>query len=49
MFIASSYPTAAGAIGGPAVLLMPIALIAIALIGGFLVFDREAPKVAEQL
>ena len=49
VFIDHSYPTAANAIGGPTLLLIPIGIGVVALIGGFLLFDREAPWVAEQL
>lgn len=43
------YPSAASAIGGGAMLLIPIAIGLIVIVVGFLVFDREAPHVAEQL
>jgi ABC-2 type transport system permease protein len=49
VFINPSYPSAASAIGGGGMLLIPIGIGAAALIGGFLLFDREAPRVAEQL
>jgi len=49
VFIDHSYPTAASAIGGSALLLIPIGIGVAALVGGFLVFDRQAPRVAEQL
>jgi len=49
VFISHSYPTATSAIGGDALLLIPIALGVAALLGGFLLFDRQAPRVAEQL
>ena len=48
-FIDHSYPTAASAIGGSTLLMIPIGIGVVALIGGFLLFDREAPWVAEQL
>ena len=49
VFISPSYPSAASAIGGTAMLLIPIGIGVIALVGGFLLFDRQAPRVAEQL
>lgn len=49
VFVDPRYPTAAHAIGGDGLLLIPIAISVAALIGGFLLFDREAPRVAEQL
>ena len=49
VFIDPSYPTAASAIGGGALILIPIGIGVVTLIGGFLLFDRRAPKVAEQL
>jgi ABC-2 type transport system permease protein len=49
VFIDHSYPSAASAIGGGALLLIPIGIGVVALVGGFLLFDREAPRVAEQL
>jgi ABC-2 type transport system permease protein len=49
VFIDHRYPTAAHAIGGSTLLLIPIGIGVLALIGGFLLFDREAPWVAEQL
>jgi ABC-2 type transport system permease protein len=49
VFIDPAYPTAAEAIGGTALLLIPIGLGLVALIGGFLLFDKRAPQVAEQL
>jgi len=49
MLIDPSYPSAASAIGGGAMILIPIAIGLATIIGGFLIFDREAPRVAEQL
>ncbi len=49
VFIDHSYPTAASAIGGGALILIPIGIGVVTIIGGFLLFDRRAPKVAEQL
>lgn len=49
VFVSHSYPTAASAIGGYGLLMIPIAIGLASLIGGFLLFDREAPRVAEQL
>lgn len=49
VFVSHSYPTAAGAIGGYGLLMIPIGIGLAALVGGFLLFDREAPRVAEQL
>lgn len=44
-----AHPSAASAIGGGAMILIPIAITLLVLVVGFLVFDREAPRVAEQL
>lgn len=49
IFIDHSYPTAASAIGGGLLILIPIGIGLATLIGGFVLFDRRAPKVAEQL
>jgi ABC-2 type transport system permease protein len=49
VFIDHSYPTAASAIGGTTLLMIPIGLGLATLIGGYLLFDRRAPQVAEQL
>lgn len=49
VFISHDYPTAAAAIGGGAMILIPIGIGLATVIGGFLLFDRRAPKVAEQL
>jgi ABC-2 type transport system permease protein len=44
-----SYPSAASAIGGGAMILIPISVMLMLLVIGFLMFDRQAPRVAEQL
>lgn len=49
VFIDPSYPTAASAIGGVGLLMIPIGLGLASVVGGFLLFDRRAPRVAEQL
>jgi ABC-2 type transport system permease protein len=49
VFIDHSYPTATAAMGGGALILIPVGIGVITVIGGFLLFDRRAPKVAEQL
>ncbi len=49
VFISPSYPSAASAIGGDALLLIPIGITVAVIVGGFLIFDRRAPSVAEQL
>ena len=40
---------AAEAAGGPARLLIPAAILVALAVGGYLVFDRMAPKIAEEL
>jgi ABC-2 type transport system permease protein len=45
----SSYPSAANAIGGGAMILIPIGIAIAVIVFGFLLFDHEAPRVAEQL
>jgi ABC-2 type transport system permease protein len=42
-------PSAADAIGDPALLLVPLCLVVGAVIAGYAVFDRLAPRVAERL
>jgi ABC-2 type transport system permease protein len=49
VFIDPRYPSAARAIGGGGLLAIPIGIGVLALVGGFLLFDRQAPRVAEQL
>jgi len=44
-----SQPSAASAIGGNAMLLIPIGIGLAVIVIGFLAFHREAPRVAEQL
>jgi ABC-2 type transport system permease protein len=44
-----SIPDASSAIGGGAMILIPIVIAVAIIVIGFLVFDREAPRVAEQL
>ncbi len=44
-----SAPSAADAIGTPALLLVPAAIVVIALVLGIWVFAREAPRIAEEL
>jgi ABC-2 type transport system permease protein len=43
------YPSAASAIGGIGMLLIPIGIWLVTIVGGFLIFDRQAPRVAERL
>jgi ABC-2 type transport system permease protein len=43
------HPSAASAIGGGAMILIPILIALAVVVVGFLVFDRAAPRVAEQL
>jgi ABC-2 type transport system permease protein len=49
VFISHRYPSAAHAIGGGGLILIPIGIALAAVVGGFLIFDRQAPRVAEQL
>jgi ABC-2 type transport system permease protein len=44
-----STPTAAQAMGGWWHLLVPLGIIAAVLVGGFVIFTREAPRIAEDL
>jgi ABC-2 type transport system permease protein len=48
-FISSSYPTASQAIGGGAMILIPIGIAVGILVLGYINFNRQAPYVAEQL
>jgi ABC-2 type transport system permease protein len=47
--IGPSYLTATSAIGGGAMILIPIGIWLAVIVGGFVIFDRQAPRVAEQL
>jgi ABC-2 type transport system permease protein len=49
VLIDPSYPSAASAIGGTPMLLIPIGIGIAVFATGFLLFDRQAPRVAEQL
>jgi ABC-2 type transport system permease protein len=49
VLIDPSYPSASSAIGGGAMILIPIGIGIAVLLVGFLIFDRQAPRVAEQL
>ena len=42
-------PSAADAIGDPALLLVPLFIVVAAMIAGYVIFDRLAPRVAERL
>ena len=42
-------PSAAEAIGGTALLLVPLFIVVAAVVAGYLIFDRLAPSVAERL
>ena len=44
-----SAPTAAEAVGGPLMLLIPIGLTVAIIVTGYRVFSREAPRIAEEL
>jgi ABC-2 type transport system permease protein len=48
-FIDPRYPSAAAALGGGALILVPIGIALATIVFGYLFFDREAPRVAEQL
>ena len=48
-FISPTYPTATQAIGGGLLILIPVGIAVATLVVGFIVFDRQAPYVAEQL
>jgi ABC-2 type transport system permease protein len=43
------YPSAASAIGGTAMLLIPVAIWLAVIAVGFVLFDRQSPRVAERL
>ncbi|HEX6026017.1 MAG TPA: ABC transporter permease [Solirubrobacter sp.] len=47
--VAPSHPSAAEAIGDPALLLIPIAITLMVVAGGYAVFSRRAPRIAEDL
>jgi len=49
MLISPAYPSAYAAMGGGALILIPIGILVATVVVGFVVFDRRAPKVAEQL
>lgn len=47
--VSPEYDTAAAAIGGTWRLLIPLAIVAAVFVGGYLVFRRAAPRLAEDL
>jgi ABC-2 type transport system permease protein len=47
--IDSAHPSAFEALGGGALILVPLLLIALLSVGGFRYFDRKAPRIAEEL
>lgn len=47
--ISPAYPNAAQAIGGAGMLMIPVGIGLAIVVAGFLLFDRQAPKIAEQL
>jgi ABC-2 type transport system permease protein len=47
--IDTSSPSAAEAIGGTEMLLIPIGIVVLVCVVGFWVFNREAPRIAEEL
>jgi ABC-2 type transport system permease protein len=47
--VAPSHPSAAEAIGHPALLLVPAAITLAVVIGGYALFSRRAPRIAEDL
>jgi ABC-2 type transport system permease protein len=47
--VAPSHPSAAEAIGNPALLLIPLAIAVAIVVAGFLRFRRTAPRIAEAL
>jgi hypothetical protein len=44
-----AHPSAFEAIGGSALILVPLGLIALLAVGGFRYFDHKAPRIAEEL
>jgi ABC-2 type transport system permease protein len=48
-FVNPAYPSAAKAIGGTGLLMVPIGIVLAVLVIGYWTFDRQAPRVAEQL
>lgn len=49
VFIDPRYPSATAAMGGGALILIPVGIGLAAIVGGYVIFNREAPRVAEQL
>jgi ABC-2 type transport system permease protein len=49
VLIDPAHPSAASAIGGGAMILIPVGIALAVIVGGFVIFDRAAPRVAEQL
>jgi ABC-2 type transport system permease protein len=49
MFVSPVYPSAATVLGGTTMLLIPVGVALATVALGFLFFDHEAPRVAEQL
>ncbi|HEX2084202.1 MAG TPA: ABC transporter permease [Solirubrobacteraceae bacterium] len=44
-----AHESAAAAVGGTALLLIPAALVALVIVGGYALFRRRAPRIAEEL
>jgi ABC-2 type transport system permease protein len=49
MFVSPAYPSASSVLGGTAMLMIPVGIALATIVLGFLFFDHEAPRVAEQL
>jgi ABC-2 type transport system permease protein len=49
MFVSPAYPSASTVLGGTAMLMIPVGIALATVVLGFLFFDHEAPRVAEQL
>jgi ABC-2 type transport system permease protein len=47
--VSPTYPSASTALGGGPLILVPVAIWLAVIVFGFLIFDHEAPYVAEQL
>jgi ABC-2 type transport system permease protein len=49
LILGADTPSAADAIGDPALLVVPLSIVVAAMVAGYVIFDRLAPRVAERL
>jgi len=49
LILGDDTPSAADAIGDPALLIVPLSIVLAAMVAGYVIFDKLAPRVAERL